>query len=289
MMNSVIMEYIIFADESYTTDSRFRGISAVSIPMKNYEAVKNHLTEILRDSSVSEMKWQEIKDARNKFCAHKIVKFIIPNLHKYHIRIDTLLWDTQDSRHTIIGRDDIANFERMFYHLLGNAMKKRKRGVKWHIRPDVRNGINWVTGRDCLHYKGQKSEIVNSIFSTFILDEHYSVHSFEEAHSHEEPLIQVADLFSGIFVFSTIAYEKYEVWQSHKIPSLFVLHEPVHASNREKYRFELLEKLDAECKKLSLGVSLKNNRQLLTYNPENPINFWQYRPQGEYDKAPTRK
>ena len=217
------------------------------------------------------------------------MKFILANLHNHHIRIDTLIWDTHDSRHSIIGRDDIANFERMFFHLLGNAMKKRKRGLKWHIRPDVRSGIDWDTVRDCLHFKGQRTEIEHSIFETFILDEHYSVHTFKEAHSHEEPMIQVADLFSGISVFSKTSYDKYEAWKSQQNPGLFADEGPIAASNREKYRFELLEKLDAECKKLSLGVSLKNNRQLFTYNPENPINFWQYQPQGEYDKAPTRK
>lgn len=35
-----------------------------------------------------------------------------------------------------------------------------------------------------------------------------------------------------------------------------------------------------------LGVSLEKNQYLHTYNPTNPIKFWHYKPQGEYDAAP---
>ena len=51
--------------------------------------------------------------------------------------------NTHDSRHTVQGRDDLANYERMFYHLLNNSMKKRPKSATWHIRPDQRSGIDW--------------------------------------------------------------------------------------------------------------------------------------------------
>ena len=37
-----------------------------------------------------------------------------------------------------------------------------------------------------------------------------------------------------------------------------------------------------------LGVSLKTNNRLQTFNRNNPINFWNYEPQGDYDKAPVK-
>lgn len=80
--------------------------------------------------------------------------------------MDTIIWDTYDSRHKIQGRDDIVNYERMFFHLLSNTMKKRCRGSKLIIRPDIRVGIDWSTIHDCLYYVGKRQEYNNTIFGS---------------------------------------------------------------------------------------------------------------------------
>lgn len=69
------------------------------------------------------------------------------------------------------------------------------------------------------------------------------------------------------------------------MPSLFT-EELLENSNREIYRYRLLDWFNKECKNMRLGVSLDSNKCLHTFKPENPINFWFYKPQGEYDKAP---
>lgn len=42
-----------------------------------------------------------------------------------------------------------------------------------------------------------------------------------------------------------------------------------------------------QCKQKRLGVSLQDSIGLETPNPNNPINFWPYTPQHEYDKTPS--
>lgn len=59
-------------------------------------------------------------------------------------------------------------------------------------------------------------------------------------------------------------------------------------SKSDLVRFYLLNHFDEECKKRKLGVSIKEKGYLHTFNPENPINFWNYEPQHGMDKAPTR-
>lgn len=164
------MEYIVFTDESYISKSRFQSLSAFSFHKSFYNEINDKIQSILIESAVTEFKWAKLKDAKYYFCAEKLIKLILSNIFKCKIRIDTIVWDTHDSRHAIIGRNDLANYERMFFHLLNNTMKKRNRNCSWDIHPDVRGGINWTTIKDCLCSVGNRQEYVNSIFGNFFGD-----------------------------------------------------------------------------------------------------------------------
>lgn len=146
------MEYIVFIDESSITKHRFPSLSAFSLPLKYYQKMSIAVNKIITESKVSEFKWSKLRNARYYLCAKKILDLIIQDMFKLGLRVDTIVWDTHDSRHRIIGRDDMANYERMFFHLLRDLMKRRPRGGIWHIRPDVGNGIDWKTIHRCLFH-----------------------------------------------------------------------------------------------------------------------------------------
>lgn len=281
-------EYVVFTDESQITASRFRSLSAFSMPVSSWPVVSEALSRILIDSEVTEFKWNKVKDAKNFFCAEKYTNFVLANLGALELRVDVLIWDTQDSRHRVIGRDDMANYERMFFHLLSNAMKRRARGSEWHIRPDERGGVEWGTARDCLSRVGRRIKVEDTIFGRFFTDPAYYVSSFQEEKSHDDLPIQVADLFSGLSVFSRDNYSNYRKWESLLAPSLFDPEEKVELSNRDRYRFKLLHGFREKCRSRSLGVSLDTKQCLCTFEPSKPINFWHYEPQGNYDIAPRR-
>lgn len=282
------MEYVVFTDESYITDSRFQSLTAFSIHKNAWDKAKSELNNILASSNVTEFKWQKLNNAKNYFCAEKIIDFIFNNLSNFKMRIDILIWDTHDSRHQIYGRDDMANYERMFFHLLSASMKRRPKSAKWDIRPDQRNGIDWHTVHKCLSAKGRQQNSHHDIFGYFISDPHYFIESFQEQCSNVEPLIQVADLFSGLAVFSKESYASFVQWKQQKTPILFE-EECMSFSNRQNYRFILLEFFDRRCKAGKYGVSLESKQCLFTYNPKNPINFWYYEPQHNSDKAPVKE
>lgn len=290
-----VLEYIVFTDESSITKSRFPSLSAFSLPLIHYEQVKADVYKILNESGVTEFGWSNLKNAKYYFCAEKIVDWLIQNRSKYRLRIDTVVWDTHDSRHKIQGRDDMANYERMFFHLLSNSMKRRSRGSIWHVRPDERNGIDWETIRECLHHIGKKQEYRDTIFGNFLMDPFFIIQSFEQKQSDKEVLIQVADLFSGLSVFSHENYDTYCIWcrqeQNQRQMTFDFLgeEEVLKLSNSQRYRCKLLQWFNHECKKHKLGVSLDTHKHLKTFQPDNPLNFWVYKPQGEYDKAPTRE
>ena len=281
------MEYVVFTDESHITASRFQSLSAFSMHKSAWGNAQKEISGILKSSGVSEFKWQKLNGGKYLSCAKEIINFIFSNIRNYKMRIDTLVWDTHDSRHKLQGRDDMANYERMFFHLLSGSMKRRPKSAKWDIRPDQRNGINWNTIHDCLSAKGKQQDFHHNLFGYFFSDPHYSIESFHEQCSKAEPLVQIADLFSGLAVFSKDSYSKYSQWKQQQAHFLFK-EENLSFSNRKSCRFEFLDFFNKKCKAGKYGVGLDSKQCLFTYDPKNPINFWHYEPQHDNDKAPVR-
>jgi len=286
------MNYFAFADESYITSERFRGVSVFSMPQDAVEAMRFDVVKILRESNVKEFKWQKVASAKYRLCGEKILHCLIDNLAPRSLRVDTLIWDTHDSRHSIKGRDDIANFERMFFHLLKHCMKRREIGADWHVFPDERKGIDWSTIAECLLNVGQWQYFVEHT----LLDPEwrgplYNLLNLIECDSAQEPLCQIADFFAGLGVFSRKHYGGYSAWCKREGPQQLLIpcEETGPASNSQNERFELLSLLNSECKKRKLGVSLSGRKKgLWTPRPSYPINFWPYEPQNDEDRAPIR-
>ena len=281
------MKFEIYTDESYTTGERYRSIAAFSFKENHKHEINRELENILNESDVTEFKWQKLKNAKYKFCAIKLINFVLNNIKKYDIRVDIIIWDTYDSRHAIQGRDDEANFERMFFHLLEDSLKKRPKNSSWNVFPDQRHGIDWDTAHDCLKSVGKHTEHYSTLFGDFFTDPYYKIDRFNEIDSSKTPCCQIADLFAGISVFSIYSYKKYCTWKGYKEPSLLE-EEEIEFTNSEKVRFEVMQHLDSRCKKLKLRVSLKSKQRFLTFDPQKPINFWHYTPQHKNDKAPRK-
>jgi hypothetical protein len=285
------MEYAVYSDESYISAERYRSIGAVSFPVEAEPGIKTSLSEILARSNVSEFKWSKLKDAKYRFCAEALVHFICENLILKDMRIDVLIWDTQDSRHKIQGRDDTANFERMFFHLMKNLMTRRENDSDWRMYPDQRFDIDWMTVQDCLSAAGNWRKYFESrLFEDAFSDQFYHIRRFKQVDSKSEPCCQIADFFSGIAVFSKNNYELYRQWCDLHDDQLCLFGQPdeVELTGRQEARFEILNLFIKNCRSRKLGVSIDYKKCLCTFNPNNPINFWHYVPQRPEDKAPVR-
>ena len=285
------MNFIAYSDESYSTSERYRSIATFSFTVESHQKIRSQLLAILKDSDISEFKWHKLRDAKYRFCALKFIEAVMGFLGEHDARIDILIWDTHDSRHRTPQRDDTANFERMFFHLHSQALKRRPRNARWKIYPDRRLEIDWDTVTQCLQAVGKRIEVVDSpLLNSFFADSYYQIQEFSQVKSHEHPCCQVADLFAGIAVFSKTHYDVFRKWHKQNIPNLNLFKdEDLSLSNRELNRFEVLKCLDESCKRKKLGVSLRTFGCLCTRNPSYPINFWHYEPQHEQDKAPIRK
>ena len=296
MRDSSILQ--VYSDESGFPSERFQSLSVVSGRENDIELFRDKLKQVLEDENISELKWAKLNGHSPKMrAAQRFIKIVLGNASQGKIRIDTLYWDIGDSRHKVIGRDDLKNIGIMYYKVIKHAIRSwNLREVKWEWYPDEHSGINWNEVSYFLNNTklGKKNLGISSLFDDWDETYYINIMKLHQVNSKEEPMIQVADLFAGLARFSKEKGGEYFKWleseESKKYPRLFMIDEEkeIKSSIKTKARFSLLRRLDQRCKKYKMQVSLKTNKCLTTKKPTNPINFWFYTPQIPEDKAPRR-
>ena len=291
------VSHFAFSDESYYTNGRYRSVAVVTFESENKERISNTFCQVLGHSQISEFKWNKLRQARERFAAIKLINELILLAQKNLIRVDVLIWDTQDSRHQVTGRDDIANLQRMYYHLFKNVLKARWPGQnKWFLFPDENSALDWQSVQDFLDAAGLSFRVSGSLVDdkpfSLRLSRDFQIVGIKEISSKEEVICQVADFFAGIGAYSHSAFSKYLAWENCETGQLPLFEErsteKQKFSNSEIERFTIMKHLVDICKKKKFRVSLKHGRGFKTFDPHFPINFWMYEPQNKKDKAPTK-
>lgn len=292
-MNQADYTHVAFADESNWNQGRFRSIALVSATVDDARAFHSDLDVLRSKHGTSEFKWRDTKQRYGIALAD----FFFARLDR--IRVDVLIWDIDDSRHKDVrGRDDKANFARMYYHLLHNVLKRRwPDGAPWLICPDEQKEVDWLTLEHCLGWKSWAAE--ENLFTLTRempgLREFYNIQEFRPVCSKEYLLIQLADMFAGLGVYSYNAFDKYRQWKSHRDATPWLLDmcdsdvEKLTLTNSDKERLPVLRHVRQEAGKRRLQVSLESSNGLSTKNPTKPLNFWLYTPQRANDRAPVKQ
>lgn len=117
--------HVGFSDESNWNTGRFRSLGLVTAPLEYLDGLARELRHLLEESDMAEFKWKKLDGAKERFTAQKMCKFTVDKACAMQLRVDVLVWDIQDSRHSVHGRDDIANLQRMYYHLFRNVLRAR--------------------------------------------------------------------------------------------------------------------------------------------------------------------
>ncbi len=310
--------HVGFADESYWNIGRYRSLGLVTASVGLVDRLQGDLKRLLDESGVAEFKWKNLDGAKERLAAIKMCEFAIENAIARKLRVDVLIWDIQDSRHNVPGRDDIANLQRMYYHLFRNVLRARwPNDAVWRLYPDEHTALDWETVRECLEkvsvtVQRERSLSTGGEFRIRLRrefgieeirpirsDQHllyatrYLPHSSEirPIRSDQHPLLQLADLFAGLAAFSHEQFGDYQEWLRaiSSQQSLFNQAGSINPSRSSRERYQVLNRFDTLCKQHKLGVSLRKRRGLLTPDPNKPINFWLYEPQRPEDKAPRRE
>lgn len=293
----IVPTHIAYADESYYTKERYRSIAVVTFAAEDHDKIKQTFCECVTSSGIKEFKWAKLRQARERFAAFKIIDAAIELAICNHLRVDVLVWDTQDSRHQIRGRDDIANLERMYYHLFKNVLQRRwPSESRWYLFPDENSALDWASVQDYLDSAGFTISINTNLFEqqsfSIRLSHDFQILQIHEVVSANEPICQVADLFAGIGAYSYLTYSKYLAWlptEQGQLTFEFSSNAGVSFSSSERERFRVIKHLNERCKNHKLRVGLQSSCGFKTYDPQFPVNFWLYEPQHSSDKAPVRE
>jgi hypothetical protein len=284
--------HVAFADESSWNQGRFRSIALVSASVDDARVLHKELEGLRKQHGASEFKWKEAKRRHGIALSDFFFK------HYGRMRADVLIWDMEDSRHKgVFKRDDKANFERMYYHLLHFVLKRCwPDEARWIICADSKKDVDWRTMKECLGWKSWAKEY--SLFTYCgempAFQNFYNVIEFRPVCSKKYLLVQLADLFAGLAAYSYSAFDKYQKWKSSQnhAPMLFKIIECKEAnvclSKRDQERLPVLHHVRLESKRRSLGVSLDSSKGLCSRKPTKPLNFWPYTPQSQNDKAPVK-
>lgn len=282
--------FAAYSDESF--HEQYQAIGVVSGKKILLSNLREKLQNILNDRNIKELKFSKLGTRFPKVeAAKKSMDLGIEFCKKNLIRIDILIWDLKDSRHSIPNMDTIANLAYMYYKIL-RCISEQWNHRYWEFYPDEQSSIEWYKianylNRTIIHRRKPH------FLTLFEQDKHrIKFIRLNQLKSHEEPLIQLADLFAGIACFSRKKSD--ECWIEYnkrkKQQSLFREETEMRSklSGTDLNRFKLIFRIYKICKKFNLNVSLKRKKYLWTPDPSYPINFWHYEPQHERDKAPIK-
>lgn len=279
-------EYYIFSDESMHNQGRYRSISALIIPKTRAKDYHYRLLDILREYQIqTEFGWTSINGhSFHTKCGKELIQFVINS----EISVITIIWDTQDSRHAIRGRDDTQNFSRMYYHLINHILNTFPDDIFYWF-PDQKNGVKWNTLKECIYCKHNTGWSGEYVQGEFRIDFGEQLKKVLPVISTKYPFIQIADLFAGMAAFSYNNKEEYEQWLREKqgIQLLFEQNDtPLSKKCKHKVHF-LHDFLGLKEHKVRMKNGLWTPSRIGMEKPK--LNFWLYSPQTFKDQAPVKE
>ncbi|EIE03473.1 hypothetical protein [Leptospira licerasiae] len=285
--------YEIYSDE--TGHNRFRGIGSISGHRDNISELRIELSKILKTHDVTSIEWKDLTgDSKREKAAIAMLKRLIGAASQLKIRIDILLWDCFDERHSFAGVDHKKNLEFMYYKLLRWVKQQWiHSGEDWCFYPDEHTGVDWSSVIEIIENTNlHKGKTLHPDLFTLIPARRYiKIHDHAQKVSEKEPIIQAIDLLSGLHRFSKekgeLIYK--EVFENKDQPSLFGTPAPVEKISRgDKSKILIFKEVYSTCSDKRMSLSFRGKRYLWSRNKEKHVNFWLYESAGEFDKAPKK-
>jgi len=292
MANSIT--HLAFADEHNhdSGSSRFGSIALITMKKENYRIISNKISKAISSAGVNrtEFKWTKTKYTNHKKAAINLIDCAVELSLNNIIRIDVILWDYHDSRHNVTGRDNIKNFQIMYYHLLKDILHKFWPDESiWIMYPDETTCVDWSNIQSFSNIKS-RIRLEETLFELSRALRSYHIRQIKEVASEKSPVSQLADLFAGLIPYSRRCYDKYEAKKIEKEGGALFETKQVECTPLDIKRFEIITQLLKHKEKQTLGISFKSSKGFRSRKPtaEFPMNFWWYEPQHENDKAPVK-
>ena len=242
--------HLAFCDETRYNVGRVRGLGMVSAPVSEMARLEGELRALLDASNVAECKWEKVRSARAAFAAAKLLRWGLDRAQEGLLRVDTLTWQAESDTQRAAALPYRARLRQMYARLLGVILPRRwPVGVRFAVVPDEQGLLAWDALAAALPH----------------------VTRIVPCRSQDQPLVQLADLFAGLAAYSRDRYTTYDRWLSQPPAARSTTAE---LSAADRVRCHLLDDFFTECKYRHLGVSLRTNWGLRTYDAAVPLGFW---------------
>lgn len=247
--DSTAITHLAYTDETQYNVGAVRGLAMVSAPASEVTALAAELRALNASSSVGELKWEKVRSAKGGYAAEKALRWALDRAGEGRLRIDTLTWGADAALHDHRPLPHRARLEHMYRRLLAEILPRRwPAGSRFAVHPDEQGALRWHALAEGMAH----------------------IVALDPCRSEPEPLIQLADLFAGLAAFSRQAYATYARWlvltQAHAAQT--------DLSGSDRIRFRLLDDFFLACKMRGLGVSLRTQLGLRTYDAQRPVCFW---------------
>jgi len=246
-----------------------------------------------KQSDVKECKWYNLESAKDRFAIQKVINLCLEYADSEQFRIDVLVWDSEDSRHKVIGRDENKNLMNMYIQLLKNVIVRRWKGNGvWQIFPDTNTVIDWAHLLNILRkidaYNDDSDLMLDKAWNQF--RSMHSIVSIEQTDSKFTGLCQAIDIFTGMSVFSFEKRKVFNEWcRNHSYQSLLFSEEEFKLSNKDIEQSTMLKYFLDKASTKNVKTYFDSSIGLVTKDPNQVINIWLYFPKRLSDKVPTRE
>lgn len=94
----------------------------VVISKEHCSEIDGRLNEILSKYNLKSktFKWNKLNSMDKVSALEEFLEYLFKLMVDNLVFIHTIIWDIQDSRHDVVGIDDIENLSRMYYKLINN-------------------------------------------------------------------------------------------------------------------------------------------------------------------------
>ena len=288
--------HVSFSDESNWNSGRFRSIGMISASRSDALSLHHEVCTLLSESRVGELKWNKVRTVKYRYAAQKLIDSCARALSDGRVRIDILIWDSQDYPYGRRNLDLGANLQIMYYHLFRNVMSRRwPSDCVWRHVPDEHVGLSWETLVCCLSVKDIQNidelsfgtnEPSSESFGSSI-KRLFKIAEITECHAQEVCLTQLADLFAGMAAFSREKFNDYRSWKRNQgyVSTLFETTANSGSTSGLVEKYHVLSHFERKIAQLDFPVALDQTGGLRTLDPSIPLNFWWYEAKSRFDKA----
>jgi len=286
-------KYYIFSDESgYDGSNRYASLASISGTKTYTKELNTELQEILKRYNKKEIKFKKIKNTQTENIANEFIEASLKFINSGKVKVHILLWDKQDSRHSVQNRDDIKNMAKMYYKLIIQVRNNWSVKNKWYFFPDEFEAINWKEEiapyiENTPIHKIKKEQPI--LFQCMYDNTFSEFNTVKELESDKYPLIQLADLYAGMMRTSKKEIDFYH-WYNESYTNeanLFDLKPQINISKSREPKYRVMKNFKDKSSLYKMGINLSSDKCFKTFTNKGGIVIWHYSPQNKYDKAPT--